>query len=61
MVARAFEYAGADQDTLDNEVLKVARGRGARSAGDRVGRSGLSCELFVNHLGNFLYLPSSEK
>src|SRR5918996_3123192 len=35
VVARAFERAGADQDALVNEILKVAGGRGARSAGDR--------------------------
>ena len=35
MVARAFERAGAHQHALVDEVLKVARGRGARGAGDR--------------------------
>ena len=35
MIARAFERAGADQDALVDEVLKVASGRGARGAGDR--------------------------
>jgi len=35
MVARAFKRAGADQDAHVDEVLKVARGRGARGAGDR--------------------------
>jgi hypothetical protein len=35
VVARAFERASAGQDALVDQVLKVARGRGARSAGDR--------------------------
>ena len=34
VVARAFERAGEDRDALVN-VVKIARGRGARSAGDR--------------------------
>ena len=35
MVARAFERAGANQDVLVDEVLKVACGGGARGTGDR--------------------------
>ena len=49
MVARAFKRAGADQDALVNDVLKIARCRGARGAGDRNVILGAQTALEVLH------------
>lgn len=65
MVARAFERAGAVQAALVNEVLKVARGRGSRGAGDRNVILGAQAALeaihpLVEDPGESFFLPLIE-
>ena len=65
VVARAFERAGSDQDALVDEILKVARGRGARSTGDRNVILGAQAALealhsFAEDPGESFFLPLIE-
>ena len=65
VVARAFECAGADEDALVDEVLKVARGGGARGARDRNIILGAQAALktlhpFAEDPGESFFLPLIE-